>query len=88
LVGKITPKGQTELSPEEKLLRAIFGEKAWEVKDSSLRLPHGQRGKVVDTVELSRDEHRDMSAGVDKQVRGSARSVKVTRWLGDTATRV
>jgi len=69
LVGKITPKGQTELSPEEKLLRAIFGEKAWEVKDSSLRLPHGQRGKVVDTVELSRDEHRDMSAGVDKQVR-------------------
>ena len=48
LVGKITPKGETELTPEEKLLRAIFGEKAREVKDSSLRLPHGERGKVVD----------------------------------------
>ncbi len=48
LVGKITPKGEKELSPEEKLLRAIFGEKAREVKDSSLRLPHGERGKVVD----------------------------------------
>jgi len=71
LVGKITPKGETELSPEEKLLRAIFGEKAWEVKDSSLRLPHGERGKVVDIRVFSRDEHRDMSAGVDKMVRVS-----------------
>jgi DNA-directed RNA polymerase subunit beta len=71
LVGKITPKGETELSPEEKLLRAIFGEKAWEVKDSSLRLPHGERGKVVDIRIFSRDEHRDMSAGVDKLVRVS-----------------
>ena len=71
LVGKITPKGETELSPEEKLLRAIFGEKAWEVKDSSLRLPHGERGKVVDIRVFSRDEHRDMSAGVDKLVRVS-----------------
>jgi len=71
LVGKITPKGETELSPEEKLLRAIFGEKAWEVKDSSLRLPHGERGKVVDIKVFSRDEHRDMSAGVDKLVRVS-----------------
>ncbi|MBC7261137.1 MAG: DNA-directed RNA polymerase subunit beta, partial [Chloroflexi bacterium] len=71
LVGKITPKGETELSPEEKLLRAIFGEKAWEVKDSSLRLPHGERGKVVDIKIFSRDEHRDMSAGVDKMVRVS-----------------
>jgi DNA-directed RNA polymerase subunit beta len=71
LVGKITPKGETELSPEEKLLRAIFGEKAWEVKDSSLRLPHGERGKVVDVRVFSRDEHRDMSAGVDKMVRVS-----------------
>ncbi|MBC7233902.1 MAG: DNA-directed RNA polymerase subunit beta [Chloroflexi bacterium] len=71
LVGKITPKGETELSPEEKLLRAIFGEKAWEVKDSSLRLPHGERGKVVDIKVFSRDEHRDMSAGVDKMVRVS-----------------
>ncbi|OQB26627.1 MAG: DNA-directed RNA polymerase subunit beta [Chloroflexi bacterium ADurb.Bin180] len=71
LVGKITPKGETELSPEEKLLRAIFGEKAWEVKDSSLRLPHGERGKVVEVRVFSRDEHRDMSAGVDKMVRVS-----------------
>jgi DNA-directed RNA polymerase subunit beta len=79
LVGKITPKGETELSPEEKLLRAIFGEKAWEVKDSSLRLPHGERGKVVDVRVFSRDEHRDMSAGVDKMVRVSvAQKRKIT----------
>ena len=69
LVGKITPKGETELTPEEKLLRAIFGEKAREVKDSSLRLPHGERGKVVDVKVFDRDEHRDMSAGVEKIVR-------------------
>lgn len=79
LVGKITPKGETELSPEEKLLRAIFGEKAWEVKDSSLRLPHGERGKVVGINVFSRDEHRDMSAGVDKMVRVSvAQKRKIT----------
>ena len=48
LVGKITPKGETELTPEERLLRAIFGEKAREVKDTSLRVPHGVRGKVID----------------------------------------
>ncbi len=69
LVGKITPKGETELTPEEKLLRAIFGEKAREVKDSSLRLPHGDRGIVVDVHEFSRDEHHDLSAGVEKMVR-------------------
>ncbi len=69
LVGKITPKGETELTPEEKLLRAIFGEKAREVKDSSLRLPHGERGKVVDVKVFDRDEHRDMAAGVEKIVR-------------------
>jgi DNA-directed RNA polymerase subunit beta len=71
LVGKITPKGETELTPEEKLLRAIFGEKAREVKDSSLRLPHGERGKVVDVKVFDRDEHRDMAAGVEKIVRVS-----------------
>ena len=71
LVGKITPKGETELSPEEKLLRAIFGEKAREVKDSSLRLPHGEYGKVVDVKEFSRDEHRDLPAGVERMVRVS-----------------
>jgi DNA-directed RNA polymerase subunit beta len=71
LVGKITPKGEKELSPEEKLLRAIFGEKAREVKDSSLKLPHGERGKVVDVRVFTRDEHRDLKAGVDKMVRVS-----------------
>ena len=71
LVGKITPKGEKELSPEEKLLRAIFGEKAREVKDSSLRLPHGEHGKVVDVKVFNRDEHRDLAAGVDKMVRVS-----------------
>ncbi|HET7376260.1 MAG TPA: DNA-directed RNA polymerase subunit beta, partial [Anaerolineae bacterium] len=71
LVGKITPKGEKELSPEEKLLRAIFGEKAREVKDSSLRLPHGEHGKVVDVKIFTRDEYRDLPAGVDKMVRVS-----------------
>ena len=79
LVGKITPKGETELTPEEKLLRAIFGEKARDVKDSSLRLPHGEEGKVVDVRVFLRDEHRDMPAGVVKQVRVSvAQRRKIT----------
>ncbi|HHX45524.1 MAG TPA: DNA-directed RNA polymerase subunit beta [Chloroflexi bacterium] len=79
LVGKITPKGETELTPEEKLLRAIFGEKAREVKDSSLRLPHGEEGKVVDVRVFTRDEHRDMAAGVEKLVRVSvAQRRKIT----------
>jgi DNA-directed RNA polymerase subunit beta len=69
LVGKITPKGEKELSPEEKLLRAIFGEKAREVKDSSLRLPHGERGKVVDVKTFDRSEYHDLPAGVEKMVR-------------------
>ena len=71
LVGKITPKGEKELSPEEKLLRAIFGEQAREVKDSSLRLPHGDRGKVVDVKIFTREESPDLSAGVEKMVRVS-----------------
>ncbi|RME80029.1 MAG: DNA-directed RNA polymerase subunit beta, partial [Caldilineae bacterium] len=71
LVGKITPKGETELTPEEKLLRAIFGEKAREVKDSSLRLPHGERGKVVDIKEFTREDHRDLPAGVEAMVQVS-----------------
>jgi len=82
LVGKITPKGEKELSPEEKLLRAIFGEKAREVKDSSLRLPHGDSGKVVDIKIFTREEHRDLSAGVEKMVRVSvAQKRKLT--VGD-----
>jgi len=71
LVGKITPKGETELTPEEKLLRAIFGEKAREVKDSSLRLPHGERGQVVDIRQFTRDTHQDLPAGVEQTVRVS-----------------
>jgi len=71
LVGKITPKGEKELSPEEKLLRAIFGEKAREVKDSSLRLPHGARGKVVDVQVFERQQDRDLPAGVETMVRVS-----------------
>jgi DNA-directed RNA polymerase subunit beta len=64
LVGKISPKGETELTAEEKLLRAIFGEKAREVKDSSLRVPHGESGKVIDVKVFSRDDHSDLPAGV------------------------
>ncbi|MBC8275246.1 MAG: DNA-directed RNA polymerase subunit beta [Chloroflexi bacterium] len=64
LVGKISPKGETELTAEEKLLRAIFGEKAREVKDSSLRVPHGECGKVIDVRVFSRDDHTDLPAGV------------------------
>ncbi|MFN8506625.1 MAG: DNA-directed RNA polymerase subunit beta [Dehalococcoidia bacterium] len=71
LVGKITPKGETELTAEEKLLRAIFGEKAREVKDTSLRVPHGERGKVIDVKVFSRDDHESLPAGVNKLVRVS-----------------
>jgi len=69
LVGKITPKGETELTAEEKLLRAIFGEKAREVKDTSLRVPHGEGGKVIDVKEFSGDNHADLPANVIKLVR-------------------
>jgi len=71
LVGKITPKGETELTAEEKLLRAIFGEKAREVKDTSLRVPHGERGKVIDFRVFDRAEHDELPAGVNKLVRVS-----------------
>ncbi len=71
LVGKITPKGETELTAEEKLLRAIFGEKAREVKDSSMRVPHGERGKVIEVKVFSRDEHDELPAGVNQLVRVS-----------------
>src|SRR5216110_3082341 len=60
LVGKITPKGETELTAEEKLLRAIFGEKAREVKDTSLRVPHGQHGKVIDVRVFRREDHDEL----------------------------
>ena len=79
LVGKITPKGEKELTPEERLLRAIFGEKSRDVKDTSLRMPHGERGIVVDVKVFTREENSDLSAGVDKMVRVSvAQRRKVT----------
>jgi DNA-directed RNA polymerase subunit beta len=71
LVGKITPKGETELTAEEKLLRAIFGEKAREVKDTSLRVPHGERGKVVEVKVFSRDAGDELPPGVNQLVRVS-----------------
>ena len=69
LVGKVTPKGETELTPEERLLRAIFGEKAREVRDTSLRVPHGERGKVIDVQILRRDDGADLPPGVNQKVR-------------------
>ncbi len=69
LVGKITPKGETELTAEEKLLRAIFGEKARDVKDTSLRVPHGQHGKVTDVRILTKENGDDLQPGVMKTVR-------------------
>jgi len=79
LVGKITPKGEKELTPEERLLRAIFGEKSRDVKDTSLRMPHGERGIVVDVKVFTREENSDLSAGVDKMVRVSvAQRRKIT----------
>jgi DNA-directed RNA polymerase subunit beta len=71
LVGKITPKGETELTAEEKLLRAIFGEKAREVKDTSMRVPHGERGKVIEVRVFSREENDELPAGVNRLVRVS-----------------
>ena len=71
LVGKITPKGETELTAEEKLLRAIFGEKAREVKDTSLRVPHGERGKIVEVKVFSREAGDELPPGVNQLVRVS-----------------
>ena len=69
LVGKITPKGETDLTAEERLLRAIFGEKAREVKDSSLRVPHGVSGQVIDVKIFSRDQNDELPVGVHTMVR-------------------
>jgi len=79
LVGKITPKGEKELTPEERLLRAIFGEKSRDVKDTSLRIPHGEKGKVVDVKQFTREDNTDLSAGVERMVRVSvAQRRKIT----------
>ena len=69
LVGKVTPKGETELTPEERLLRAIFGEKAREVRDTSLKVPHGEVGKVIDVKVFSRDNGDELPPGVNQLVR-------------------
>lgn len=79
LVGKISPKGEKELTPEERLLRAIFGEKSRDVKDTSLRMPHGARGKVVDVKVFSREDGVELSSGVETMVRVSvAQKRKIT----------
>jgi len=69
LVGKVTPKGETELTPEERLLRAIFGEKAREVRDTSLRVPHGENGIIVDVKVFTHENSDELGAGVNKSVR-------------------
>jgi DNA-directed RNA polymerase subunit beta len=69
LVGKVTPKGETELTPEERLLRAIFGEKAREVRDTSLKVPHGESGKVIGVRVFSREDDDELPAGVNELVR-------------------
>ena len=80
LVGKVTPKGETELTPEERLLRAIFGEKAREVRDTSLKVPHGETGKVIDVKVFSRDDAHELPPGVNQLVRvyvGQKRKISV-----------
>ena len=69
LVGKVTPKGETELTPEERLLRAIFGEKAREVRDTSLKVPHGDAGKVIDVKVFRREDEHELPPGVNELVR-------------------
>ena len=69
LVGKVTPKGETELTAEERLLRAIFGEKAREVRDTSLKVPHGSGGRVIDIHRFSRAAGDELAPGVNELVR-------------------
>ena len=93
LVGKVTPKGETELTPEERLLRAIFGEKAREVRDTSLKVPHGETGKVIDVRVFSPRRRPRAAAGREpagarlRRAR-SARSARATSSPAATATRV
>ena len=92
LVGKVTPKGETELTPEERLLRAIFGEKAREVRDTSLKVPHGETGKVIDVKVFSRDDEPRAARPASTSWCGStsprsARSASATSWPAATATR-
>ena len=68
LVGKIAPKGETELTAEERLLRAIFGEKAREVRDTSLRMPHGERGTVIDVMILDKEKGDELEPGSNRKI--------------------
>ena len=92
LVGKVTPKGETELTAEERLLRAIFGEKAREVRDTSLRVPHGEYGIIVDVKVFTRENCDELPPGVNEVVRcyiAQKRKISAwaTRWRAATATR-
>ena len=92
LVGKVTPKGETELTAEERLLRAIFGEKAREVRDTSLEVPHGEYGIVVDAKGITRENGDELAPGVNQAVRiyiaQKRRSLSAIRWLDVMVTRV
>ena len=91
LVGKVTPKGETDLTAEERLLRAIFGEKAREVRDTSLKVPHGESGIIVDVKVFTREAGDELSPGVNRWSGStsprSGRSPWATRWPAATATR-
>ena len=91
LVGKVTPKGETELTPEERLLRAIFGEKAREVRDTSMKVPHGESGTVIGVREFNREDGDELPPGVNQLVRASSPRSARSRWAtsspADTATR-
>ncbi len=80
LVGKVTPKGETELTAEERLLRAIFGEKAREVRDTSLKVPHGESGIIVDVKVFTRENGDDLSPGVNELVRCYIAKKKNKSW--------
>ena len=91
LVGKVTPKGETELTAEERLLRAIFGEKAREVRDNSLKVPHGEAGTIIDVKIFTRENCDELSPGVNMLVRcyiAQKRSLWAIRWRVVTVTRV
>src|SRR3712207_9191954 len=79
LVGKVTPKGETELTPEERLLRAIFGEKAREVRDTSLKVKHGESGKVIGVRVFSREDGDELPAGVNELIRVYVAQMQIGR---------
>ena len=92
LVGKVTPKGETELTAEERLLRAIFGEKAREVRDTSLRVPHGEQGIIIDVKKFTRENGDELSPGVNEVVRcviaQKRKILSAIRWQVVTVIRV